>query len=749
MTKRTKILTTSLLAFLCQGILLSYNTIAQPTSSRSFVHEIVPGETQERLKEIYAENGLTPKAFRGTWLPDGSGYIVHETTPGQVKESVAYYNATDGERIELVSQANFRAHGYTDDFHIENYSLSPNGERVLVQLSGKNKGNDKPEHWIVERKTGAVKKVTAGTSNSISHDGGRILYSEGGDLYIYDIANEKTTQLTFDGDAGTISNGRASWSPDGKSILFVQSDASGVRKRSSLIPGDPTYPEVREQTFARIGGTIHGLRAGVVDSEGKGTRWLSIPTPKEGYYIGQVSWAGNSQEVLVEKRSRFRDNRQFLVANVNDGKIATIYEESDPAWVVASYDINGGIDWVRNYRNFIVLTEKDGWRHAYLCSRDSKKEILLTPGNYDVIGRVGVDETQGWFYYSASPDNGTQKYLYRARLDGKGKAERITPADQPGTHDYNISTDGKWAFHTYSTANSVPVTELISLPQHKVMRVLEDNRVLRERIKSLNPQPKEFITVDIGDGIVMDAWMIKPPDFDPSKKYPVFIYVYGEPHAQTVMDSWGHAMADYHRVIADLGYIVVSFDNRGTPCPKGAAWRRVIAGSLGPLSTEEQAAAIQEFGRTRSYVDLSRVGIWGWSGGGSNTLNAMFRKPDVYNVGIAVAPKPQPHLYNAWFQEIYMNTPEVNAEGYRRSAPINFAEGLKGDLLIVHGSGETNTHIQITEGLVDKLIEKGKQFDYMVYPERDHGIREGKGTPLHLRIHMARYLLTHLPAGGR
>jgi dipeptidyl-peptidase-4 len=215
------------------------------------------------------------------------------------------------------------------------------------------------------------------------------------------------------------------------------------------------------------------------------------------------------------------------------------------------------------------------------------------------------------------------------------------------------------------------------------------------------------------------------------------------------MDSWGHAMTEYHRVIADLGYLVVSIDNRGTPAPKGAAWRRAVAGSLGPLSTEEQAEGLQELGRTRPYVDLDRVGIWGWSGGGSNTLNAMFRKPDLYNVGIAVAPKPQPHLYNAWFQEIYMNTAEVNPEGYHQSAPINFAEGLKGDLLIIHGTGETNTHVQITEGLVDRLIEIGKPFDYMAYPNRNHGLREGIGTPLHMRLHMVRYLLNHLPAGAQ
>ncbi len=268
-------------------------------------------------------------------------------------------------------------------------------------------------------------------------------------------------------------------------------------------------------------------------------------------------------------------------------------------------------------------------------------------------------------------------------------------------------------------------------------------------MKPLISQPTEFFQLDIGEGIVVDAFMIKPPGFDPSKKYPLFVYVYGEPHAQTVLDDWGKVQTDYHRMIAELGYLVVSIDNRGTPAPKGAAWRRAIHGSLGPLSTEEQAAAVKKLARTRSYVDESRVAIWGWSGGGSNTLNAMFRKPDVYHLGIAVVPKPQPHLYNAWFQEIYMQTQETNPDGYRRAAPINFAEGLKGKLLIIHGTGERNTHLQIVEGLVDRLVELGKRFEYMAYPNRDHGLREGRGTAVHVRMLMARYLIEHLPPGPR
>jgi dipeptidyl-peptidase-4 len=333
-------------------------------------------------------------------------------------------------------------------------------------------------------------------------------------------------------------------------------------------------------------------------------------------------------------------------------------------------------------------------------------------------------------------------------LDGNGEPERVTPEDQAGTHRYDFSPNARWAFHTFSTIDTPPVTQLVELPEHRVVRVLEDNAEVRERAEPWITEPTEFLQLDIGDGVVMDAFMIKPRDFDPSRKYPVFIYVYGEPHGQTVLDSWSTRNM-YHRAIADLGYLVMSIENRGTPAPKGAAWRRAVFGSLGPLNTEDHAAGVQELGRVRPYVDLSRIGIWGWSGGGSNTLNALFRKPDVYHVGIAVAPKPQPHLYNAWFQEIYMETLETNPEGYRLSAPLNFAEGLEGDLLIIHGTGETNTHLEITEGLVDRLVELGKTFDYMTYPNRDHGLSEGEGTPLHLRMLMVRYLLGHLPPGGR
>lgn len=637
-------------------------------------------EAESRFRAAYDRHAFRPAEFQAEWLADSSGYTTVEPSKAGTDRVTVRYDLPGGDRTVLGPRP----------------SNSP---------------------------------------GIVSPDGLSVIVSQRNDLYVRPTDGDETTRLTHSGPDSPVVNSQAAWSPDGSRIVFVETDHSRVRVRSTLVPGDPTFPEVRGNRFARVGEAIPKLRVGVVDAGGKVVRWLFVPEPAEGQYLGQVAWAG-TDEVLVERMSRFRDEREFLLANAETGAVRRIFHESDPAWVVASYQTNAGLEWIHDGRAFVVLSETDGWRRAYVYSRDGEQQAVLTPEGVDVIARGPVDEAGGWYYYFASPDNATQKYLHRARLDGSGQAERVSPADQPGTHTYDFSPDAKWAFHTYSSFNRPPVTDLVSLPDHRSVRVLEGNKALREKAKSLIARPTDFLTLDAGD-FAMDAWMIKPKDFDPTKKYPVFVYVYGEPHAQTVLDSWGAAQADFHRVIADLGYLVVSIENRGTPAPKGAAWRRAVAGCLGPITVADQAAGLKDLARQRPYVDLSRVGIWGWSGGGSNTLNAMFRRPDVFHVGIAVAPKPQPWLYNAWFQEIYMETRETNPDGYQRSAPLHFAEGLTGDLLILHGTGETNTHLQITEGLIDRLIELGKRFDYMAYPNRDHGLREGKGTVVHVRMLIA------------
>jgi dipeptidyl-peptidase-4 len=375
--------------------------------------------------------------------------------------------------------------------------------------------------------------------------------------------------------------------------------------------------------------------------------------------------------------------------------------------------------------------------------------VAVTPAASDALEVAGVDAEGRWIYYIASPENATERYLFRSRTDRQGTAERITPAGQRGTHQYDISPDCRWAFHTYSTFDRVPATDLVSLPEEKSVRTLEANELLRSNAAGLLDPPVEFFQLPLASGVTVDGWMIKPRDFDAKKKYPVLVYVYGEPAGTTVVNQWSGRTGFFHRALAADGYLVVSFENRGTPAPKGRSWRKAVYGAVGVLSTQDQTEAVLELGRERPYVDPGRVGVWGWSGGGSNTLNLMFRSPDVYRVGVAVAPVPDQKLYDTIYQERYMGVPSDNAEGYRMGSPINFAGGLRGKLLIVHGSGDDNVHFQGTERLVNRLVELGKTFDFMEYPNRSHGIYEGEGTSLHVYSLIARYIEEHLPAGGR
>src|SRR5581483_6915613 len=381
-------------------------------------------------------------------------------------------------------------------------------------------------------------------------------------------------------------------------------------------------------------------------------------------------------------------------------------------------------------------------------ARDGSDVRDITPGDFDVISVNTIDPAKGWIYFDASPENPTQRYLFRARLDGAGKPERISPANQPGTHYYNVSPSGDLAIHTYSRFDSPPVFEHVRLPDHAMVRSLTANRELRERLAKLRQSLKAFFRVDIGDGVQLDGWMIKPPDFDASKHYPVLFYVYSEPAAQTVVDEWGGGTLMWHLMLAQHGYIVVSVDNRGTPAPRGRAWRKIIYRKMGIVNSGDQASAVRAISKW-PFVDTTRIGIWGWSGGGSATLNAMFRYPDLYRTGMSVAPVPDIRLYDTIYQERYCALPQDHPDEYKQSSPVTFAGQLKGKLLVVHGSGDDNVHYQGTEELINALVAANKPFTMMVYPNRSHRIYEGPGTRRHLFELLTRFLEENLPAGGR
>jgi len=431
-----------------------------------------------------------------------------------------------------------------------------------------------------------------------------------------------------------------------------------------------------------------------------------------------------------------------VIGDVATGKLHSVLTERDEAWVETVDDFA----WLDDGESFLWTSEKDGWNHAYMVSRDGATRRLLTPGEFDVISIVGVDTDEEWLYFIASPDNPTQRYLYRTPLEGQAQLERLSPVDQEGTHSYNVAPNFAWAFHSFHSFGSPPVTNLVGLPTHELVRPVVENTQLRERVAALDRGPSDFFSVDIGEGVSLNGWMIKPPNFDSTRQYPILFYVYGGPGSQTVRDSWGGSTYLWHVMLSQQDIIVASIDNRGTGA-RGRDFRKIIYGQLGVVETHDQAAAARVIS-ARPYVDPARVGIWGWSYGGFMSLNTLFQHGDVYSTAVVVAPVTHWKYYDTIYTERYNGLPQDNAEGYDKGSPLSYAEQMSGNLLVVHGGGDDNVHYQNTEALVNSLVAANKQFRFMEYPNRTHGIFGG-GASLHLRGLLTEYILEHLADAER
>ena len=716
------------------------------------------------LRRIFQTHEYDSKPFGpAVWIDGGSAYVVVEKAD-KIASLVSYATAT-AKRDVLVDSSMLTPAGASAPLPIDGYEFSADRKSVLIFTNTKKvwRQNTRGDYWILNRETRALRKVGQDAPESslmfakFSPDGLSVAYVRDRNLFIEKAASGEAMRLTSD-DAETIVNGTSDWvneeelgirdgyrwSPDGRSIAYWQFDTSGVERFTLVNDTDATYPAAVRFPYPKAGTANSAVRIGVVDAGGGATRWMNTPGDPRNTYIARIQWAGNGR-LLMQQLNRLQNANDLLSADVRTGHVQRVSHDANEAWV----DIPDDVVEVAKGSAITWLSEKDGWRHLYRVPLDGSAERLLTRFEGDVIDVASIDEKNSWAYFLASPRSAVEQFLYRARLDGAGEVERVTPADQRGTHAYQISPDGRWAFHTMSRADVPPRVELVTLPEHKSIRTLRDNAEAAARVGPLVSLPTEFLTVDIGGGIVLDGSIRKPLSFDPARKYPVVVYVYGEPAGQTVVDRWGGSTGLFNRALADEGYVIASFDNRGTPAPKGAAWRKVVYGAVGELSAKEQTAAIQALAAKYSFIDRDRIGVWGWSGGGSNTLNMMFRSPDVYKVGVSVAPVPDQRLYDTIYQERYMGLPQDNADGYRRGSPINFAEGLKGKLLVIHGSGDDNVHYQGTERLVNRFVELGKPFDLMVYPNRTHAISEGPGTSLHVHALIARYFLEHLTPGPR
>jgi dipeptidyl-peptidase-4 len=674
---------------------------------------------------------------------------------------IVRYDAASGARTVLLAGSALIPEGKTAALDIDDYAWSQDGRRLLVFTNTRKvwRSNTRGDYWILELASRRLHQVGNGAPESslmfakFSPDSSQVAYVRGNDIYVEPVGGGPATRLTSDGSETTV-NGTSDWvyeeelgvrdcfrwSPDSTQVAYWQFDTTGVGIFSLINNTDTLYPVVTRIPYPKVGTTNSAVRVGVVGAGGGTTRWIKTPGDPRDDYLARLEWV-DAATVAIQQLNRLQNRHDVLLADVPSGGTRRVFRDESETWIEAP----DAARWIDRNRAFLVLSERDGWQHVYRVARDGGAPSLVTRFDADVTDLVEVDERGGWLYFLASPENATQRYLYRAKLDGSAAPERVTPKAQPGTHAYDAAPNATRAFHTYSRIDKPPVMDVVDLATHTSLRTLTDGSALTAKLANLLARPTEFFTVDIGPGATLDGWMLKPPDFDATGKYPVIVFVYGEPASQTVVDRWGGSRMLFHRALADAGYVVLSVDNRGTPAPKGAAWRKIVHGTVGDLSSRDQNAALHALAAKHPFIDRTRIGIWGWSGGGSNTLNAMFRFPDTFQVGVAVAPVPDQRLYDTIYQERYMGLPNDNEEGYRIGSPINFAEGLKGKLLVIHGTGDDNVHAQGTERLVNRLIELGKPFDLMMYPNRTHAIAEGKGTTAHIYRLIARYFLQNLP----
>lgn len=690
------------------------------------------------------------------WLADGESYSRVETAEDGGVEVVSY-KAADEARQVLIPSSLLRYPESGKPLPVRSLVWSNDNKKVLIYNNTRRvwRYDTRGDYWLLDLSTGALRQLGKGLPESslmfakFSPDGQRVAYVSRNNIYIEPAtaAEAAPRQLTPDG-CDYIVNGTFDWvyeeefscrdgfrfSPDSRFIAYWQSDTRGTGVFDIINNVDSLYPTLLHFPYPKAGTTNSAVRVGYMPVEGGETHWVDLPGDARNMYIPRMEFIPGSNELFIQQMNREQNTNYVWTVSLADGKARNIFTEKDAAWL----ETNDQILWLDDAQSFTWMSERSGFRHLYRVSRDGKEISPITSGNFDLIQIVGADLKKQILYFIASPDNATQRYLYSASLKkGRSGCERLSPEGQVGQHSYQMSPTGKWAVHSFSNAQTPPVAEILSFPGHKAVRTLVTNERARAEYAALGLRPKQFLKVK-SDTLQLDAWMILPADFDSTKKYPMIVDVYGEPANSTVQDVWGGGDL-WHQYLAQLGYVVVSIDNRGAAAPRGRAWRKCIYGEVGTLASRDQANGVLDLLARFPWLDPYRVGITGWSGGGSQTLNCMFRYPQVFSTGIAVAFVSDQRLYDTVYQERYMNTPQNNPEGYRKGSPITYVEGLKGNLLLIHGTGDDNVHYQSCEMLVNELVKHGKIFSQISYPMRSHSINERPGTSLHLRKTMADY----------
>ena len=642
------------------------------------------------------------------------------------------------------------------------------------------------DYWVYDFNTRKATKIGATMPESslmfakFSPDGSSVAYvskensssdkirnsSTSVNIYIEDLKTNSVKQLTSSNGTKKLINGTFDWvyeeefgcrdgflfNDSGTKIAFWQIDANQVRDFFMINNTDSIYSYTIPVEYPKVGEDLSPARIGVIDLATDKISWIKIPGESNKFYLPRMTWLPNKDELMIQQLNRKQNHSKIFIADSESGQSRLLMEETDDAWVDLRsswpYQVQAGWKFINNGKEFLYTTEKDGWSHIYRFNIKNKKEYLVTKGSYDVVRPLAYDEQNKEVYFIASPENPTERYLYKTSVKGNGKLQRVTPLNLEGSHNYQISTKAKYAFHSFSNYYTKPMQAVISLPSHDFI-YKEQNMVSKFDSRKKKDHPLEFFEITTVDNVTMEGWIVKPKNLDVNKKYPVLFYFYSEPAGQTGVNRYGAGNNGlYDGNLSEDGYVYVTFDGRGTPSPKGRAWRKAIYRNIGRINVRDMAMGAKAVFEKYDFIDTTRVAVHGWSGGGTATLNCLFQYPEIFHTGIAVAAVANQLTYDNIYQERYMGDPKETYQDYVDGSPIKYAKNLKGNLLYIHGTGDDNVHYQNAEMLANELIKHKKVFYMLSYPNRSHGIREDNAYP-HVRLMFTDFLRKNCPPGGK
>ena len=581
---------------------------------------------------------------------------------------------------------------------------------------------------------------------TFSPDGKKIAYAKENNLYVYDLASDKSTPITTDGQKNSIINGITDWvyeeefafvkafdwSADSKKVAYIRFDESQVPEFSMSMFGKELYPMMQTFKYPKAGEKNALVSLHIYDLNANAVKNVNLGNYND-FYIARMKWTNDANTLSAQVLNRHQNNLDLLFIDGNSGTAKVVLNEKDKAYV----DVTDNLTFLKD-NSFIWTSEKDGFNHIYLYDKNGKLKNQLTKGKWEVTNYYGLDEKTNTVFYQSVENGSINRDVYRIGLDGKNK---VRLSQNTGTNAATFSPNFQYYINTFSSASQPTTYTLNEAKAGKQVQVIENNESLAAKLKSYNLPAKEFFVLKTAKGNELNAWMIKPKDFDPAKKYPVFMYQYSGPGSQQVNNEWNSTDDYWFVMLSQQGYIVACVDGRGTGF-KGADFKKVTQLQLGKYEVEDQIDAAKVIGNY-AFVDKARIGIFGWSYGGFMASNCIMKGNDVFKMAIAVAPVTNWRFYDSVYTERYMTTPQENAGGYDDNSPINHVDKLKGKFLLIHGSGDDNVHVQNSMQMMEALIQANKQFDSQIYPDNNHGIYGGK-TRIQLYTKMTNFIKENL-----